>query len=259
MPTERRNAILSIIDQYGDVSLSFLCDLFPDVSSMTIRRDLIYLEERGLVVRTQGGVMSIKKLSNGNVMSPSNDENEYNFRAQQNVHAKQLIAQKALQFIKKNSSIFFDAGSTMMALAKILPNDYMNVISTGINVSQELVAHSNINVIIPGGTVNRATLSVSGTDSLAYIDKVNIECAFISASAFSLDSGFSVSNMYEAELKKKVISKAKQTIVLLDSSKIGKTLLFTFADLNSVDVLVTDDEVSDSLMRAAKEANTIII
>ena len=68
---------------------------------MTIRRDLIYLEERGLVVRTQGGVMSIKKLSNGNVMSPSNDENEYNFRAQQNVHAKQLIAQKALQFIKK--------------------------------------------------------------------------------------------------------------------------------------------------------------
>ena len=259
MPTERRNAILSIIDQYGDVSLSFLCDLFPDVSSMTIRRDLIYLEERGLVVRTQGGVMSIKKLSNGNVMSPSNDENEYNFRAQQNVHAKQLIAQKALQFIKKNSSIFFDAGSTMMALAKILPNDYMNVISTGINVSQELVAHSNINVIIPGGTVNRATLSVSGTDSLAYIDKVNIECAFISASAFSLDSGFSVSNMYEAELKKKVISKAKQTIVLLDSSKISKTLLFTFADLNSVDVLVTDDEVSDSLMRAAKEANTIII
>ena len=259
MPTERRNAILSIIDQYGDVSLSFLCDLFPDVSSMTVRRDLIYLEERGLVVRTQGGVMSIKKLSNGNVVSPSNDENEYNFRAQQNVHAKQLIAQKALQFIKKNSSIFFDAGSTMMALAKILPNDYMNVISTGINVSQELVAHSNINVIIPGGTVNRATLSVSGTDSLAFIDKVNIECAFISASAFSLDSGFSVSNMYEAELKKKVISKAKQTIVLLDSSKIGKTLLFTFADLNSVDVLITDEEVSDLLLQAAKEANTLIV
>lgn len=259
MPTERRNKLLSIIDQYGDVSLSFLCDLFPDVSSMTVRRDLIYLEERGLVVRTQGGVMSIKKLSNGNVVSPSNDENEYNFRAQQNVHAKQLIAQKALQFIKKNSSIFFDAGSTMMALAKILPNDYMNVISTGINVSQELVAHSNINVIIPGGTVNRATLSVSGTDSLAFIDKVNIECAFISASAFSLDSGFSVSNMYEAELKKKVISKAKQTIVLLDSSKIGKTLLFTFADLNSVDVLITDEEVSDLLLQAAKEANTLIV
>lgn len=259
MPTERRNKLLSIIDQYGDVSLSFLCDLFPDVSSMTVRRDLIYLEERGLVVRTQGGVMSIKKLSNGNVVSPSNDENEYNFRAQQNIHAKQLIAQKALQFIKKNSSIFFDAGSTMMALAKILPNDYMNVISTGINVSQELVAHSNINVIIPGGTVNRATLSVSGTDSLAFIDKVNIECAFISASAFSLDSGFSVSNMYEAELKKKVISKAKQTIVLLDSSKIGKTLLFTFADLNSVDVLITDEEVSDLLLQAAKEANTLIV
>ncbi len=259
MPTERRNALLSIIDQYGDVSLSFLCDLFPDVSSMTIRRDLIYLEERGLVVRTQGGVMSIKKLSGGNVVAPSNDENEYNFRAQQNVHAKQLIAQKALQFIKKNSSIFFDAGSTMMALAKILPNDYMNVISTGINVSQELVAHSNINVIIPGGTVNRATLSVSGTDALSFIDKVNIECAFISASAFSLDSGFSVSNMYEAELKKKVISKAKQTIVLLDSSKIGKTLLFTFADLSSVDVLVTDEDVSEQLAAAAKESGTLIV
>ena len=259
MPTERRNKILSIIDQYGDVSLSFLCDLFPDVSSMTIRRDLIYLEEKGLVIRTQGGVKSVKMLSGG-VVSPSYDENEYTFRAQQNVHAKQIIAQKAAQFIKKNSSIFFDAGSTMMALAKILPNDYMNVISTGINVSQELVAHSNINVTIPGGSVNRATLSVSGSDSIAFIDKVNIECAFISASAFSLDSGFSVSNMYEAELNRKVISKAKQTIVLLDSSKIGKSLLFTFADLSAIDVLVTDDEpLSPALIQAAKLAGTVII
>ena len=146
-----------------------------------------------------------------------------------------------------------------MALAELVPNENMTIITNGINVAQALVSNSNINVMVPAGSVNRNTLSVSGSDSLSFIDKINIELAFMSASAFSPESGFTVSNVSEAELKRKVISRAKKTIMLLDQSKIGKDLLFTLADISEIHVLITDGPLSAELQRLADQSGITVI
>ena len=146
-----------------------------------------------------------------------------------------------------------------MALAELVPNDNMTIITNGINVAQALVSNSNINVMIPAGTVNRNTLSVSGSDSFNFIDKINIDLAFMSASAFSIEAGFSVSNINEAELKRKVISRAKKVIMLLDSSKIGKDLLFTLADISDIHVLITDEPLPDDFKKVADSYNITVI
>ena len=146
-----------------------------------------------------------------------------------------------------------------MALAELGPNENMTIITNGINVAQALVSNSNINVMVPAGSVNRNTLSVSGSDSLSFIDKINIELAFMSASAFSPESGFTVSNVSEAELKRKVISRAKKTIMLLDQSKIGKDLLFTLADISEIHVLITDGPLSAELQRLADQSGITVI
>lgn len=245
MQEERRDSILSIIDEYGEISLAELCALFPDVSSMTVRRDLTELEARGSIIRTRGGAISVRSINTSR--SPKGEENEYSLRARDNTAQKKAIAKKALQFVQKNRSIYFDAGSTVMALAELVPNDNMTIITNGINVAQTLVSNSNINVLLPAGSVNRNTLSVSGSESLSFIDKINIELAFMSASAFSLSAGFTVSNINEAELKRKVISRAKKTIMLLDNSKIGKDLLFTLADIDQIHVLITDSPLPEEL------------
>ena len=130
---------------------------------------------------------------------------------------------------------------------------------TSSNVAQALVSNSNINVMVPAGSVNRNTLSVSGSDSLSFIDKINIELAFMSASAFSPESGFTVSNVSEAELKRKVISRAKKTIMLLDQSKIGKDLLFTLADISEIHVLITDGPLSAELQQLADQSGITVI
>ena len=259
MPDERRKSILSIIDEYGEISLAELSSLFPDVSSMTIRRDLSELESRGSIIRTRGGALSVRKINSSLTHLNSGEENEYSLRARENILQKQAIAKKALPFVQKGRSIYFDAGSTIMALAELVPNESMTIITNGINVAQNLVSKSNINVMIPAGTVNRNTLSVSGSEALNFIDKINIELAFMSSSAFSKEAGFTVSNINEAELKKSVISRAKKVIMLLDNEKIGKDLLFTLADISDIHVLITDKPLPDDIKQLADEAGITVI
>lgn len=257
MLDERRTSILSVIDEYGEISLAELSVLFPDVSSMTIRRDLQELERRGSIIRTKGGAVSVRKINAG--ISVKGEENEYSLRARENIVQKKMIAGKALPYVQKGRSIYFDAGSTIMALAEIVPNDTMTIITNGINVAQCLVSNTNINVMIPAGSVNRNTLSVSGSESLSFIDKINIELAFMSASAFSLEAGFTVSNINEAELKRKVISRAKKTIMLIDNQKIGKDLLFTLADISDIHVLITDSTLPVDIQKAALSNGVTVI
>ncbi len=259
MSSERRASILAIIEDAGEASLAELCTRFSGVSEITIRRDLIQLEQEGHILRTRGGAVSLKRLGSGIPHPGSGEENEYFLRAHQNQEEKIALAKKALSFVEKGRSIYFDAGSTIMALAHLLPDEAMTIITNGTNVAQELVTKPKITVMMPGGTVNHNTLSVSGSTSISFIQNINIEYAFMSASAFSLDAGFSVSNIYEAELKRAVINRAKKVVMLLDSSKFDKSLLFTMADLADIDYLVCDRAPSSEIRKAAKAAGVQII
>jgi len=254
MFNQRQNEILTIIENKGDVSLQDLSLRFPDISVMTLRRDLITLETSGHVVRTRGGAVGIKMLG-----TISGEEDAYSSRARENMAGKKIIADKALRFIQKGSSMYLDAGSTIMCLATNIPDENYSIVTNGVNIAQKLVQNSKISVVLPGGTVNSHTLSVSGPNSLSFLDNVNLELAFMSASAFSLNSGFTVSNIYECELKKKVIKRAKKVIMLMDSSKIDKQLLFTVTGLEDIDVFICDTSLPDYIKEAAQALNIEIL
>ncbi len=256
---ERKNQVLSIIEELGDITLTQLSSRIPGVSVMTLRRDLIQLEKEGYILRTRGGAVSLRKLGAAEGLNVPGEENEYALRARENMDAKNRIAEKALPFVQRGTSIYLDAGSTIMCLAKRIPDETLSIITNGTNIAQTLVCNHRITVMMPGGTVNRNTLSVSGPDSLSFVDKINIELAFMSASAFSLEAGFSVSNIYEAELKHKIIMRAKRTIMLMDSSKIGKNLLFTIAALADIDILLCEKTPSAEILEAARQNGVEIL
>ena len=235
MNNERQQQIVQLLESKGDIQLQQLKEIFPDVSIMTLRRDLISLENEGLLIRTHGGAVSVKKLS-----VFQGEENAYSYRASENVDAKLKIAEKALRLVEKGRSLYFDAGSTIMCLARMLPDDGFSIITSGANIALELVKRQKTSVVTLGGFLNRNTLSMSGPYALTPLDTVNIDLAFMSASGFSIESGFTVSNIFESELKRKVITRAKKVIMLMDTSKINKSLPFTFAMLENVDVWITE-------------------
>lgn len=246
---DRQQHILAIMeDGKGEVQLQELKQLFPDVSAMTLRRDLINLENEGYLIRTYGGAVSVKKVTNG-VM----EEDAYSIRATENVDAKMKIAQKATPMVEKGRSVFFDAGSTLMCLARMIPDDNFSILTSGTNIALELVKKLRPSIVTLGGQVNRNSLSASGPYASSLLDNINVDLAFMSSSGFSLESGFTVGNIYECELKRKVAKRAQKVIMLMDTSKINKNLPFTYATLADIDIWVCEKQLPQEIEAEAKK------
>jgi len=250
----RQQQILRLLEQKGEVQLQQLKEIFPEVSVMTLRRDLITLENEGHLIRTHGGAVSVKKFSN-----PVGEENAYSIRAAENTEAKIKIAEKAVPLVEKGRSIYFDAGSTIMCLARALPDESFSIVTSGANTALELVKKQRTSVVLLGGLVNRNTLSSSGPNALSLLDTINIDLAFMAASGFSIESGFTVANVYECELKRKVVKMAKKIIMLMDTSKINKNLPFTYATLKDIDLWVSEKPLPPDVEAEARKHRVEII
>ncbi|MEI6101464.1 MAG: DeoR/GlpR family DNA-binding transcription regulator [Eubacteriales bacterium] len=252
MNTERREEIKDILRKRGEVKLKELEELFRDCSSMTLRRDLKFLEDNGFIKRTRGGAVAMSRLSIA-------AEDIYSQRALENVAQKYTIAKKALQFIERGRSIYVDAGTTMMLFAREMEDEYLSIMTSGLNIGMELIKKHKPSVTLIGGQVNRGTISVSGINSASFIREVNIDIAFVATSGFSIESGFTSGTYTECEIKKEVVNRARKTIVLMDSGKVNKIMPFTYAYMEDIDVLVTDGEISDEVLSEAKRRNVTVI
>ena len=234
---ERQQKIQTIIRENGEAKLSELEQLFPDISSMTLRRDLEKLETLGEIVRTRSGAKSIAYLARLN-------EAMYSERESENIGEKLLVAKIAHRFMTQGSSVFLDTGTTVTGLAKLLVNDKLFVITAAPNIALECAKNPDISVFMTGGQLSSGNLSLSGVNALSFLENINIDVAFMATSGFTFNNGFTCGNFDECQLKKRVIEKAAKVIMLMDSSKFGKNLPFTFADLPDIDLLITDEKLT---------------
>lgn len=252
MLSDRREEINQFIQSRGEIHLSELEKKYPDISSMTLRRDLDALERDGAIVRIRGGAKSLSHLS-------MIKELAYAQRQAQNIEGKIEIAQKAVAFVEQGRSIYVDSGTTCMCLAQRITDQNLFVLSPAPSIGMELIKRPGIKVNLTGGQLNRETLTMSGFNATEYVKGINIDLAFIAASAFSLNSGFSCGDFYEAELKRIIIKKAQKVILLMDHTKLDSGLPYTFAKLNHIDVWVTDKNLPGQVQKAAAHAKVKIL
>jgi DeoR family transcriptional regulator, fructose operon transcriptional repressor len=252
MTTQRRTEIMRYIQTKGEVRLAELVSLFPLVSSMTLRRDLIDLERQGQIMRIRGGAKIAARLS-------MLKEAAYTQRQAENTAAKLLVADKALTLITPGRSIYLDTGTTCMSLAQRLPDQNLFILTAAPNIALELAKNQSIKINLTGGLLSHETLSLSGFNATEYVRSINIDIAIMATSAFSLENGFSCGDYYEAELKRLIIHKAKQTAVLMDVSKVGINMPYTFARLSQIQILVTDQPLSEDYQKAARQARVLLL
>lgn len=248
MYNDRQEKIIKLLNEKGEIQISELKERFTQVSTMTLRRDLNLLESNGLLIRTHGGAVSMKKLT-----TEYGEEDDYSLRALENVEAKISIAQKAMAFLDNGRSIYLDAGSTIMQLSRLIPDEPFSILTSSINIALELTKKRKITIYNTGGQLNHNSLSSTGPTSMSMLDFINIDIAFMAASGFTFENGFTCSSFFECELKKAVIQKAKKVIMLVDSSKFNKTLAFTFGHLSDLDILISDNGLPESVISKAKE------
>ena len=148
MKRERIEEIAELLDKRGKLTLEQLEIFFPNVSQMTLRRDLFQLEADGRIIRIRGGAMSVKE-----VQKVSGEA--YAKKTTIHTDEKIKIAQKAADLVNEGTSIFIDGGTTALYLAKELPDMPCNVFTNGIAVASELAQKKNISINLLGGQGNR--------------------------------------------------------------------------------------------------------
>jgi len=248
----RKVLVREILISKPFTSLKELEERFPDVSSMTLRRDIEFFERQGDVIKVRGGARSMKFIT-------TSMEESIATRSSENTYSKQKIAQIASSFIETGRSIFFDSGSTVMQLESFMPKTRLSVHTTDPNLALKLVKRDNIMVNIVGGLLSRDNLSLSGNQAVEHVGKVNIDVAFLSPSGFSLKNGFTSGNYNESELKSAIVKKAGCVIMLIHSSKIGKSLPYTFCALQDVQKIITDEALDEETMQACRQNGIEVI
>ena len=245
----RLEKMKSYIEQKSVVTIKELQALFPQVSLMTIHRDLDALTEAGVAVKFRGGAKSVRH----------SGDPEFNVRIGENNTGKFTIAQKAMELLQPHSSVFLDASTTNLMLARSIPDIHLNIFTTGPSIALELCRLHNPVITLCCGTINRKNLAVSGQNTLEMLDRINIDLAFIGVSGCNVEAGFTCGTESDMLVKRLVIQKARTSVVMCSSEKLKCLMPYTFAKLSEVDYLITDGSLPENFRAAAREAGLKIL
>ncbi len=245
----RQERIKEYVESRSFATIKELRELIPDVSLMTIHRDLDALEKRGVVAKYRGGVSSIHHP----------DDVEFNIRKRENNAGKLEIAKKALTLLQSHSSIFLDAGTSNLFFAQNMPDINVNIVTTGPSIALELCRLHNPVVTMCCGTINRKNLAVTGINTLDMLEKINIDTAFIGVSGCSADVGFTCGTEEDMLIKRMIMKKARQRVMLCSHEKLTRLMPYTFAALSDADFIVCDKPMPEDFMDVAKKAGVTIL
>ncbi|WP_019552759.1 DeoR/GlpR family DNA-binding transcription regulator [Propionispira raffinosivorans] len=227
---ERRNNIAELIISNGSIKVGEVAKKF-DVSTETIRKDLIYLDKIGVIKKSRGGALSSLEII----------EKPLEYRNTENFDLKNAIANKALSFVKNNSVIFIDAGSTTLCLAKLLYlKKGLTIITNSFSAANVLSNSQNI-IHMSGGQLNNTTMALEGFGATNFLSKIKVDIAFLGSSGFKEHNGPTSIDFSDANVKQTMIDNSKLAVVLADSNKSRSTALVEYTSWKNIDYLVTDD------------------
>lgn len=247
----RRNAIVELINENESVSFSQIKDAFPNVSEMTLRTDLKFLDEAKRIVRIHGGAKSVQMVIG--------TDDYLSKRFVRSIPEKQRIAQKAVALLQPDTTIFLDSGSTTTMLARQLPDQSNLIYTTGLSCATELANLSKPTVMLPGGCLNRYSQSVYGILAVKELERVNFCQTFLGVTNYREGAGFTCGSSDEAVLKQTAIRQAEQTIVLMDSTKIGGVSTFHICGLEDVDVVVSDGNLPEDFLEECRRFQVTVL
>ncbi|MFF3023187.1 DeoR/GlpR family DNA-binding transcription regulator [Gottfriedia sp. NPDC057948] len=236
LPEERKNEILKELNKKGKVKVIDLVEQF-NVSEETIRRDLMILEEKGLLKKVYGG--AIKTVY-------QNEEPPFMQRTTVNQEAKVKIGKKAMDQISNGDVIAIDVGTTMLEFAQCIENKKdITILTNSLPVSSLLTESLNQNkftgqILLLGGIVDPKQQSMSGSITEQLLSQFNVDKAFISAGGVSAQNGVSNYHFHETLVSRKMVEVSKQVILLTDYSKIGVDTFCKVCSLEKVDAIVCD-------------------
>ncbi len=243
---ERQAYIIHQINLHNKVLSSDL-SVQLNVSEDTIRRDLNELAENGQVLKVYGGALS----------------KSFQFPFQEgNVYAKESkkeIAKKAISLIQNGMTVLVGGGTTMIELARLIPNDVQCTFFTiSPLVALELAEKDNIDVILVGGKLSRNTNIVTGAQVINELSEIRVDLCLLGTNSLSVDEGITDSDWEVVQIKRAMIKASQKVVILSIAEKLNSNQKMRVAPLRDVSYLVTDLNPNNEKLKAFAKSLTIL-
>ena len=245
LPAERRARIVAALKNRRAVRVPALsADL--GVSEITIRRDLLLLEQEGVLDRTYGGAVLKEQLAS---------EPRWEEAAAVNAAQKDAVAAAAAEMIEPQDTVFLGSGSTVVSILRhVDPGLEARVVTHSLAVAQE-ARGLRVEVLFLGGLYRPQSGAVEGTWPLDMISHVYADKAFLGADSLDLRAGLTTSSMALAPIELAMIRRTRgEVVVLADSSKIGLVGPLVICPLEQIDVILVDDGIDPVMMKQIQRA-----
>jgi DeoR/GlpR family transcriptional regulator of sugar metabolism len=246
---DRQYRMSQYIKQRTSVTVNELSEFFQ-ISTMTVRRDLERLEEAGQILRIHGGAMAVE--------TPTGSREE--MRATIQVSQKAAIGQAAARLVQDGQTIFVDAGTTTIELAKLLQDRRgLTLVTNSLRILTLLANSPGINVIGLGGSIYTGAWSFVGPIAEAALRRFHCDIAFLGIRNLSIERGLTENNYFEASVKSLIIKQSQNIVLLADSSKFERVSPVSVAPLADIDIIITDDQLRADLADAYRKTGVELI
>ena len=250
MQSDRLDAIRHHLYANGASSIQALAEAIG-ASLATVRRDLLVLEQQGVISRTHGGA---------SIAHAADAEVGFEIREKQNLAAKRAIAQAAYDLLEPHSSVFLDAGTTVLQLVRRLRISPipLTIFTNGLLVAQELMRVPKLKVTMIGGQLRVENASLVGPAAEAALGGLWFDHLFLGASAIGEDDCIYSIDPAEASLNALMQKRSARTVVLADASKFGRRATYLVSSLASPVHLLTDTRVSPECCQRLRSAGVTL-
>jgi DeoR family transcriptional regulator, aga operon transcriptional repressor len=246
---ERRRAIFELLNREGRVLVADLAKRYK-ASQVTIRKDLDVLYAKGLVQRTHGGALPFRE---GAFEDPSLREKEKLYRSE-----KLRIATAAARMVNEGQVVILDSGTTTTVVARALRSfRHLTVVTNAVNIAAEL-AGTSVEVILTGGTLRNNSFSLVGPMAEEMLQHLNADILFLGVDGIDVAHGLSTPNLLEAKVNRMMVSAARRTVLVCDSSKFGRRSLSHIIPMSLIQDVITDRGIPKSDLVALKKAGIAV-
>jgi DeoR/GlpR family transcriptional regulator of sugar metabolism len=233
LPGRRRAQLVQLARERGQVTVAELVEVF-DVSADTVRRDLDYLQRRGVLTRTHGGAVYPEE------RSAWRDE-PFALRETEHADAKQLIGSAAAALVADGETVLLNGGTSTLAVARALgARRDLTIVTNNLRIPPELPRDAVRDVYLLGGQFRVVPLVTIGPVGFPASRSISADTAILGVGGISLRAGLSTTDLAEGQMIAEMIAASARIVIVADASKFGRDAFVHIAPLTDIDVLVTE-------------------
>src|ERR1700756_1296980 len=247
---ERRQHILELIQHQGRALVSDLSEQL-NISQITIRKDLDYLQSKGVIQRSHGGALRVPSTA---LIDPTLQEKQ-----KHNLREKERIATAASKMVEEGQCVILDSGTTTTAVAERLKRfKHLTIITNSVNIAAEL-AGTDLEVILVGGTMRKNSFSLVGPLAEDNLEKMHADILFLAVDGFDPEIGLTTPNFLESRVNRAMVKASEQVVAVCDSTKFNHRSLSRIVPLSAIHCVITDKDLPEAIAESLRSQKIDVV